>query len=76
MSLAVYDKLDDRTLSGRIPPSRGVLAFGTSLRASEEELHSTLENWTLVGLKLGHPLPIIGGRDLKKEPAREPVDTL
>ncbi len=76
MSLAAYAKLDDRTFSGRIPPCKGVLTFGTFLRAREEELHSTPEDWILVGLKLGHTLPIIGGMDLNKEPAREPVDTL
>ncbi len=73
---AVYDKLDDGTFAGRIPSCKGVVAFGATLRECEEELRSTLEDWILVGLKLGHPLPVIGNIDLNQEPIREPVDTL
>ncbi len=76
MAQAVYDKLEDGTFAGRIPSCMGVLAFGPTLRECEDELHSTLEDWILVGLKLGHPLPVIGDIDLNKEPSREPVDTL
>jgi predicted RNase H-like HicB family nuclease len=76
MAEAVYDKLEDGTFAGRIPPCKGVIAFGNSLRECEEELHSVLEDWILVGLKLGHPLPVIGGIDLNKEPTREQVDAV
>ncbi len=76
MSQAVYDKLEDGTFSGRIPACKGVVAFASSLRDCEDELRSTLEDWILVGLKLGHKLAVIGGTDLNWEPAREPVDTL
>jgi len=58
MAHAVYDELEDDTFAGRIPPCKGVVAFGSTLRESEEELRSTLENWILVGLELGHPLPV------------------
>jgi predicted RNase H-like HicB family nuclease len=73
---AVYDKLDDGTFAGRIPLCKGVVAFGTTLHECEDELHSTLEDWLLVGLKLGHPLPVIAGINLNKEPQREPVETV
>ena len=76
MALAIYDKLEDGTFGGRIPNCKGVLAFGSTLRECEDELRSTLEDWILVGLKLGHPLPVIGDIDLNKEPSREPVDAL
>jgi predicted RNase H-like HicB family nuclease len=76
MAYAEYDKLEDGTFSGRIPPCRGLFAFGATLAACEDELRSTLEDWLLVGLKLGHRLPVIDGLDLNKEPAREPVDAL
>lgn len=76
MEQAVYDKLDDGTFTGRIPSCKGVVAFGATLRECEDELRSTLEDWILVGLKLSHPLPVIGGVDLNKDPVREPVDTL
>jgi predicted RNase H-like HicB family nuclease len=74
LAQAVYDKLDDGTFAGRIPSCKGVIAFGGTLRECADELRSTLEDWILVGLKLGHALPVIGGLDLNKEPTREPVD--
>jgi len=76
MAQAIYDKLEDATFAGRIPFCKGVLAFGTTLPKCEEDLHSTLEDWILVGLKLGHSLPVIGNLDLNKEPIREPVDAV
>ncbi len=76
LALAAYDKLEDGSFVGRIPPCSGVIAFGATLRECEDELRSTLEDWVLVGLKLGHPLPVIAEIDLNKEPAREPVDTV
>ncbi|HUO76825.1 MAG TPA: hypothetical protein VMU21_04530 [Thermodesulfovibrionales bacterium] len=76
MAQAVYDKLEDGTFAGRISACKGVLAFGPTLRQCEEDLRSTLEDWILVGLKLGHPLPVIGEIDLNKEHSREPVDSV
>jgi len=71
LSQAEYDKLEDGTYSGRVPSCKGVIAFDNTLRECEEELRSTLEDWVLVGLKLGHPLPVIAGYDLNQEPSRE-----
>lgn len=73
---ALYDKLEDSTYAGRIPSCTGVIAFGATLRECENELHSTLEDWILLGLKLGHPLPVLGDIDLNMEPRRESVDAL
>jgi len=76
MAEGVYDKLEDGTFAGRIPSCKGVVAFGTTLRECEDALRSTLEDWVLLGIKLGHPLPILGGIDLNKEPTREPLDAM
>jgi len=76
MAAAFYDKLEDGTFSGRIHECAGVVALGKSLRECEEELRSTLEEWILLGLKMGHELPVIAGIDLNAEPTREPVDAL
>ena len=76
MAEAAYDKLEDGSYSGHIPSCQGVVAFGASLRECERELHSTLEEWVLLGLRLGHHLPVIAGIDLNKEPTREPVDAV
>ncbi|MFN6537723.1 MAG: type II toxin-antitoxin system HicB family antitoxin [Nostoc sp. EkiNYC01] len=73
---AIYDKLEDGTFAGKIPACKGVIAFGVTLRECENELRSTLEDWILVGLKLGHPLPVIDNIDLNQEPTLEPMDTL
>jgi predicted RNase H-like HicB family nuclease len=71
MAQAEYDKLEDNTFVGRIPPCKGVIAFATTLLACQEELHSTLEDWLLIGFKLGHPLPVIDNIDLNQEPVYE-----
>jgi len=71
LSQAEYDKLEDGTFCGRIPVCKGVIAFGTTLRECESELQSILEDWILVGLKLGHPLPVINGFDLNTSPTHE-----
>ncbi|MBI5186546.1 MAG: type II toxin-antitoxin system HicB family antitoxin [Nitrospinae bacterium] len=76
MAQALYDKIEDGAFAGRIPSCKGVVAFGATLRECQNELRSTLEDWIFVGLKLGHPLPVIGGIDLNKEPARESVDAM
>ena len=76
MARAVYDKLGDGTYAGRIPECRGVIAFGKTLTECEMELRSTLEDWILVGLRLEHPLPGIGGINLNKEPQSEPVEAV
>jgi len=76
MAYAIYDKLEDNTFVGQIPHCKGVIAFESTLRGCEEELHSTLEDWILVGLKLGHELPVVGDIDLNKEPVYEPVDAV
>ncbi len=71
LAQAEYDKLEDNTFYGRIPSCKGVVAFGATLRECETELRSTLEDWVLVGLKLGHPLPILNNLNLNGNPEYE-----
>lgn len=73
---AIYDKLEDGTFTGRIPVCKGVIAFASTLRECEDELRSTLEDWILLALKLGHSLPVIDSIDLNKEPTLESMDTV
>jgi predicted RNase H-like HicB family nuclease len=70
---AVYDKLEDGSFFGRIPICKGVVAFGKSLRECEYELRSTLEEWILMGLKLGHPFPVFSDFDLNIIQKNEPM---
>jgi hypothetical protein len=61
MAQAVYDKLEDGSVAGRILACPGVVAFRPSLKECENELRSTLEDWIVVGLKLRHELPGVAG---------------
>jgi predicted RNase H-like HicB family nuclease len=76
LARAEYDKLEDATFFGRIPSCKGVVAFGATLRECETELRSTLEDWLLVGLKLGHSLPVLDSLDLNRTPEYETAETV
>jgi len=67
MSEAIYEKTDDNEYIGKIPCCWGVIAFAPTLEKCKDELLSVLEDWILVGLRLGHPLPVVGGIDHNKE---------
>lgn len=73
LAYAEYDKLEDGSYAGRIPKCKGVIAFAKTLKGCEDHLRSTLEDWILVGLKLGHRLPVINGINLNRRPKRESV---
>ena len=65
MRRAKYEILsDDEGFYGEIPELQGVWANEDTLEACREELQSTLEDWLLVGLRMGHTLPVIEGIDL------------
>ncbi|MDQ3634933.1 MAG: type II toxin-antitoxin system HicB family antitoxin [Acidobacteriota bacterium] len=76
LAQAEYDKLEDGTFFGRIPSCKGVVAFSKTLRECEDELHSVLEDWVLVGLKLGHTLPILDNIDLNRKPEYEQLESV
>ena len=76
MAQAEYEDLEDGSFGGRIPLCNGVIAFGPTLPECETELRSTLEDWLLMGFRLGHHLPVVDGIHLNKEPAYEPVDAV
>ena len=46
------------------------------MRECDVELRLTLEDWIFVGLKWGHPLPVVRGIDLNMEPKREQMDAM
>ena len=76
MTQAVYEELEDGTFGATIPPCWGVIAFGNTLPECKEELQSVLEEWIVVGLKLGHKLPTVSGINLNFEVVGEPVESL
>jgi predicted RNase H-like HicB family nuclease len=76
MERVSYDKLEDGTYSGVIPQCRGVVAFSETLRGCEAELQSVLEDWILLGRKLGNDLPVMEGIDLNREPTVAATEAL
>ncbi|WP_445635902.1 Type II toxin-antitoxin system HicB family antitoxin [Nostoc sp. DSM 114161] len=64
MHKATYELLEDGTFYGEIPECQGVWANATTLEACREDLQDSLEGWILLGLRLGHTLPILDGVDL------------
>jgi predicted RNase H-like HicB family nuclease len=64
MRHAKYEILSDGTYYGEIPGFQGVYVDANSLEDCREQLQEVLEGWILLGLRLGHALPIIDGIDL------------
>ena len=65
MRRAKYKKLDDgEGFLGRIPGFRGVWANADTIKGCREELRSVLEDWILIGVRLGQSLPVVNGINL------------
>jgi predicted RNase H-like HicB family nuclease len=64
MHKATYELLEDSTFYGEIPDCQGVWANAATLEACREDLQEALEGWIILGLRLGHTLPILNGIDL------------
>jgi predicted RNase H-like HicB family nuclease len=59
MQLAKYEILEDGQYYGEIPGFQGVWAQAENLEACRDELQSTLEDWLILGLRMGHKLVIV-----------------
>ena len=60
MRHAHYEIIDDpKPFYGSIPECPSVWASGETLEGCREELQSVLEDWIVLGLRLGHPIPVI-----------------
>ncbi|MCV3217589.1 type II toxin-antitoxin system HicB family antitoxin [Plectonema radiosum NIES-515] len=58
---ANYEILEDGTFYGYVPGMKGLYANASTLEACREELKESLEEWIVLGLQLGHTLPVIDG---------------
>ncbi|MBI2934042.1 MAG: type II toxin-antitoxin system HicB family antitoxin [Chloroflexi bacterium] len=67
MRRANYKILGDGTFYGWVKELDGVWANAPSLEGCREELSSVIEDWLLLGLKLGHHIPPLGEIDLNKQ---------
>ncbi|MDP9254741.1 MAG: type II toxin-antitoxin system HicB family antitoxin [Verrucomicrobiota bacterium] len=70
MRLAHYELTENERFFATIPPLEGLWAEGVTLEGCREELQSTLEDWLMLGFRLGHEIPVVAGIDLN---AKAPV---
>jgi predicted RNase H-like HicB family nuclease len=74
MHQATYELLPDgEGFYGEIPALEGVWANAPTLEACREELRRVLEGWVVLGLRLGHSIPVIDGINLNTPLVAEPV---
>ncbi len=68
MRHAHYEILSDSgTIFGNIAGLQGVWAEADTLEACRDELQEVLEDWIMLSLRMGHPLPVIDGIDLNTQ---------
>jgi predicted RNase H-like HicB family nuclease len=62
MERATYEIIDDpKPYYGEVPELQGVWSTGKTLEECRKELQSVIEGWIALKLRLGHPIPAIGG---------------
>ena len=62
MNKAHYEILPDgEGYLGTIEGLQGVWGRAATLEACREELREVLEEWIVLGLKMGHPIPAVNG---------------
>ncbi|MEW5830636.1 MAG: type II toxin-antitoxin system HicB family antitoxin [Chloroflexota bacterium] len=64
LKLAKYEILEDGTYYGEIPGFDGVWASASTLEECRESLRETLEDWLILGLRMGHSLPVVANINL------------
>jgi len=67
MSRATYEILSDGTFYAEIPGFQGAYANAKTLEACREQLQEVLEGWIVLGLRMGHSLPVVDGIELAIE---------
>jgi len=67
MRQAHYEFMENHRFFGRIPDCPGLWAEGATLEECREELQSALEDWLLLGLHLGHTLPVLADINLNRQ---------
>ena len=58
MRLAKYEILEDGGYYGEIPGFQGVWAQARDLETCRDELQSGLRDWLVLGLQMGHRIPV------------------
>ena len=69
MRSAHYEILEDEEgFFGTVPGLQGLWGHATTLEECRTDLRSALEDWVLLGLHLGHEIPLVDGIDLNFHP--------
>ena len=76
MARARVKQVDEGQYVGRIPGCIGLLGYGASPEETLEDLRVALEDWVLIGLRVGDSIPPMAGINLNSERTLEPVDAL
>ena len=58
---ARYDKLEDGSFVGEVPELQGVLATAATLEECRNQLAEVIEEWVLVRVSRGLPVPVLDG---------------
>jgi predicted RNase H-like HicB family nuclease len=66
MRRAHYELTENGRYFGTVRGCKGLWAEAKTLEGCRDELQSALEDWLLLGLQLGHDLPVIGGINLNR----------
>ena len=64
MEKAEYKQLEDHTWFADIPGFDGVWANGTSVEDCRRELLEVLDEWLVLKLRDGDPIPVVAGMNL------------
>jgi predicted RNase H-like HicB family nuclease len=60
---ARYELMENGRFYGYIPNCLGTWGEGASLEECRDQLQSVLEDWLMIALRFGDPLPVIDGID-------------
>ena len=73
MRRARCEILEDSTFYGEISGFQGVFGNAETLEDCREQVREVLEGWIVLGLRLGHSLPVVDGISLP--PHAAPTDS-
>jgi predicted RNase H-like HicB family nuclease len=66
---ATYDKLEDGTFCAEVPGLQGVLATSGTLEGCREQLAEVVEEWVLVRVSRGLPVPPLNDIEVRVQTA-------
>ncbi len=74
MRHAKYELMENGRFYGHIPELPGTWGEGATLEECRDELQSVLEDWLMMALRFGDPLPVLDGIDLNPQPSYAQAD--